>query len=279
MPKDGSPNMRCISFILYLISAASLSAADYKPWFPPPFEFHGKIECLYENAQKVESSQGGFREDLDFASLRGGLNVTIWPRWNVEAELYLTHAEKIGFQYEASLLSLRYAWLDDIESDFCTLVTGVTCSFPGTPFLHNFSFPYHGYVNIEFHTTLGKEWTVHHDWLYRGFILGGFGIANRGSPWAHGLLSFEVKPCVCFWGGIFAEGIFGLGDHDIVPNLPFNGYASIGHQSIDIGAHLDYDCCYLGILIFKGWYNIYARNYIENYWGVSLSLLIPFSIL
>jgi hypothetical protein len=251
----------------------------YDPWFPPPLEFQGRMSYLYEHVREVESPQGSFLSPSDNSTMHLGLSLTPWPYWNLEADLLMTRASDIPFSYEAALLTIRYAWLDDISGDWITLVTGTTLSFPGERFLHAFSFDYHGNVNAEFHATVGKEWAHGNDWRFRIWGLAGYGVANRGNPWVHGLGVIAYKPCRCLDGALFSEAVYGLGRHTIIPNAPFEGYASIGHQAIDIGGMLNYEICYFGTLTLLGWYNVHARNFIENYWGAALSLLVPFSFL
>jgi hypothetical protein len=275
MQKDGFPNMKFISLLLLFSSGY---ASEYAPWFPPPWEFQGRVSYLYEQVEKVRSPQGSFRAPSNNSSIQLSLDVTCWPYWNVEGEVFLTRTSDIDFAYEAALFTLRYAWLDDISGDCISLITGATLSFPVDRFLHEFSFDYHGNANAEFHATVGKEWARCEDWLLRLWGLGGLGIANRGSPWVHGLGVVECKPFSCLAGGLFSEAVYGLGHQAIIPDVPFEGYASINHQAVDVGGYVTYDIRYLGTLTLLGWYNVHARNFIERYWGGGISLLVPFSV-
>ncbi len=254
-------------------------ATEYSPWFTPPFEFQSRLSYLYENQTQVQTPRGSFKNTCNESSVHFGLGVTPWPNWNVETELFLTHTNDIPFSYEASYLTVRYAWMDDICGDWISLVTGVTLSFPGDRYLRNFCFNYHGNINTELHATIGKEWAYQKDWITRFWALGGWGIANKGSGWVHGLGVWEYKPISCIELGVFSEAEYGLGNNDIIPDEPFRGYASINHQNVDIGGYMNYVIPYWGTLTVIGWYNVYARNYIENYWGAGLSFLFPFSIL
>lgn len=269
--------MKYIKLFCFLLTTCY--ATEYSPWFTPPFEFQGRSSFLFEHDPSVQSPRGSFKKIENEYTLQFSLGVTPWPNWNVETELFLTGTSNINFSYEAAYLTVRYSWLDDIYSDFISLVTGVTVTFPGKQFLKEFCFAYHGDINSEFHITIGKEWACKDDWLTRFWILGGYGIANKGNAWAHGLGVWEFKPFSCIEVGAFSEGLYGFGNNDIIPNEPFEGYASINHQNIDIGGYLNYVIPYFGTLTVIGWYNVYARNFVENSWGAGVSFLFPFSIL
>lgn len=270
--------MKLINFLLvFLLSTAS--ATEFAPWFPPPFEIESHFTALYERVEQVQSPLGSFSFPINNGSARASFDLTPWPLWNVEAELYLTHTHKVNFAYEAALLTLRRSWLDDITGDPVSLVTGVTLSFPGHQFLHQFSFPYHGIANAEFHATVGKEWAHCQDWLFRFWSLAGFGVACRGSPWLHGVAVAEARLSCYTSAGLFVESLCGFGKHNIIPHTPFKGYGPIAHRNVDLGAFYSYGFSCLGTLSVFGWYNLYAHNFIQNYWGFALSLLVPFSIL
>jgi hypothetical protein len=271
--------MKYIKTCLCLLLFQTAYATDYTPWFTPPFEFQGRAGYVYEHADTVQSPLGSFSSPTDNSSAHFSLAVTPWPYWNVETELFLTHTADISFAYEAALVTVRYAWLDDILGDCVTLATGATLSFPGSRFLHIYSFPYHGTVNTEFHATLGKEWACGCEWQTRAWALAGYGIANRGSGWIHGLAAFEYRLHRCTTATLFAETLCGLGDDSIIPFIPFEGYASISHRNVNLGAALDYALAGCYTLTLLGWYSPYAHNFIDHSWGASLSLLLPFSIL
>jgi hypothetical protein len=276
MQKDGFPFMRYISLFLLFCHGY---ATEFAPWFPTPFEIDGRLSSFFEHATQVQSPLGNFKTPTNDVSVCCSLDLTPWPDWNVETELCLTHTQDVAFAYEAAFLTLRHAWLDDIRGDPVSLVTGVTVAFPGHRFLHELSFPYHGHVNAEFHATVGKEWTRCQDWFFRAWSVAGFGVADRGSSWLHGVVAIEARNSSCTTSGIFVETLCGLGKHNLMPHAVFNGYGSIAHRNVDLGGFYSYCFPYYGTLSAIAWYNLYAHNYIHNYWGLGLSLIVPFSIL
>ena len=108
-----------------------------------------------------------------------------------------------------------------------------------------------------------------------GFL--GAGMANRGLPWIRFFASFEANQDEKNRFEFFAQGYFGFGDQDVVHINNFNGYASIHHQSIDLGAKYSYLLGIWGHVSLGYTRRIYAHLFPEsvNYFVVSYTL--PFS--
>ncbi|MCH9626662.1 MAG: hypothetical protein S4CHLAM2_02880 [Chlamydiales bacterium] len=264
-------------WLVCLLLTSSLYATQFKPWFSPLWEFQGRLSYLFDKERQVQSPLGNFNAPSNDYTFQFSLGLTPWPDWNAEVELFLTHTSDIPFSYLAALGTIRYQWLDDIRGDPISLVTGVTFSFPGSRELRDFSFPFHAEVNGEFHVTMGKEWSCHREWWLRVWALGGWGIANQGNGWLHGIGALSIKPSSLEWG-VITEALVGLGPNNITPNVPFEGYASIDHRTVDLASYLSHHLGCWGTLRVMGWYNVYAHNFLENYWGVGATLLIPFSL-
>lgn len=271
--------MKFISLLLVCATATSGYATQYCPWFNPPFELDLRLSYLFTDITTIASKQGTFRAPSKHHTLHTSLAMTPWPYWNFEGELFLTHASEISPFYEASRITLRYNWLDDIEGDYLSLVTGVTATFPGSHFLHNVGFLYRAPVESEFHLTLGREWFCDNAWIFRLWGLGGYGVATRGSPWFHSLGWIEYKPHPHFELGVFTEGYWGLGQMDLLPLQPFPGYGSIQYKRVNIGGEICFEMEYLGDLMLLGWYNIYARECMRHDWGTKISLFMTFGLM
>ncbi|NGX62148.1 MAG: hypothetical protein K940chlam9_01642 [Chlamydiae bacterium] len=265
-------------FLLLVLLTTPVFATEYGPWFPPLWELQGRFTALYDKTNFVQSPKGNFQAPSNDYSIWLELDVTPWPYWHVEGEVYLTHTSEVAFTYQLSRFSLCYQWLSDIEGDPITWNTGITAAFPGGRFLEDFSYTYHGYTNFEFRTSIGKEWAREGEWYTRGWAYGGFGIANKGAPWVHGLAVWECKPFSCLELAIFSEAIYGFGDQDLEVDEPFEGYGLINHQFIDLGWFFLIPIGNLANFSFYNWYNVHAHNFVENYWGVAATLHIPFSL-
>lgn len=244
--------------------------ADYAPWFCPPLLFQADARALYAHKPFDEAYP-------DIYSLQAGLRVTPWPYWQLETEIWITSKEALHFQYESALLTLRYAWRDDIQGDPFTFVTGFTLNVPGGPFLHDERFLYPGDVNCELHATLGKEWARNVNWLWRIWFLAGYGVANKGSPWWHFLGTLEWQPVNCLSLGGYSEAFLGLGNEAL--SLPFNGYGPIAYRDLTIGGKITFLISEAACLRLLAWMTPYSRNFVENSWGVTAQLSFPFSVL
>lgn len=273
--------LRLLSFISigYGIIYSTGHSTEVDPWLSPLWEFQWRTSLLYDHVSIVQTPKGSFKDVSNDYSTQFSLGVTPWPCWNIEAELYLTRTSDIDFSYEALYLTARYLWLDDLSGDLISLTTGLTCSLPGNPFLRDFSFPYHGHLNLEGHVAIGKEWSREKkEWSARLWAYGGVGITNRGTPWLSGTATWDLNLSDRLECGAFTFLLYGLGHNNIIPNIPFTGFALINHQNVDIGLYLNYDYGYLGTLTLIGWYNVHAHNFVENTVGIGASLLIPFSL-
>jgi len=266
--------VRKLLVLLLLFSQAY--AVDYSPWFAPPWQFQGTVGTRYEHSKKIQSPKGNFNALSNEYFLDMGLAVTPWPYWNVEAEFAMFHSQEIDFAYQVANITVRYAWLDDIAGDPISLVTGVTVALPGNHFLKELTMPYHGNVNTEIHASIGKEFTCRGEWKRRFWALGGWGFANKGSTWVHGFLAWEESLNACMTWSLGSDLLFGLGNEDLI-EADFNGYADIGYQVINLATALNYQIPYVGTLQGIVLYNVYARNFAEHFFGLSLHLIVPFS--
>lgn len=267
-----------LAFICLLLTG-KVFATQYSPWFPPLFEFQSRTAYLFEHASRVQSPKGSFHFPVNDSSLHLSLELAPWPYLCVEGELYLTHANSIDFAYEASFASARYLLFDEEDGDFLNIAAGLSFFFPGTRFLHNFNYPYHGHFNAELFASIGKEWYLCELGFSRLWTMTGIGQGNHGKPWIHGLSVWHVEPCPRTGFGVWFEWLIGLGQNNIIAAEPFPGYALISHRNIDVGAFLSCPLgCFLGTLTVFGSYNVYAHNFVSHEYAVGAVVKIPFSL-
>lgn len=264
--------------LLFLLIGSTAFATQHSPWLPPLWEFQSRTAYHFEHASRVESPEGNFSFSINDSSLHQSLELTIWPYWNVEAELYLTHTYNVPFSYEASFLTLRYLLFDELSGDYFNLDAGLTCSFAGSRFLHNFNYPYHGNFNAELFASIGKEWPLCQTGYSRLWGMCAIGQGNRGVPWMHGLIAWHAEPIERTGFGVWMNWLVGFGSNAIIEDEPFPGYALIGHRNVDVGAFVNCPICTLGTLTFFGRYNLYAHNFVIHEYAVGAALKVPFSL-
>ena len=255
-------------------------ATNYAPWFGNVWEVEWGPRYIHYQGKKIDSPNGDFNSSGFKNIFANSLALTVWPRWNLEAELILNNSNDIDFAYEASFITGRYQWLDDLTGDPVSLTTGVTANFPGNRFMHDFHDFYVGDYNIELHLALGKElpYCSLETWKGRVWAYGAYGFANRGSCWARAIGAIDWRFIPCTYLRVFSDFLYGFGSDNLISKQDFTGYASVGYRSVDIGAKAGYHLTPYGTLALVGSYNLYARNFPIHSYTAMVELLIPFSL-
>ncbi|NGX46561.1 MAG: hypothetical protein K940chlam2_01753 [Chlamydiae bacterium] len=267
--------IRAYLFLLLLCSTAF--ATNQLPWFGNVWEFEWRPGYTFYQGKSSTVPNEGSRVNQ---TLSNSLALTVWPQWNIETELLLTHTLDIDFAYEAFLITGRYQWLDDVVGDPIALTTGATASFPGNRFTHLFHFFYPGDINIELHTALGKQWPIDpcNIWAKRVWGYAAIGFANRGSPWLRARLAYDQHFSKCGSIELFTHYLYGWGSDSLPTLQPFTGFSSIAYRALDLGAAGNYRLGVFGTFSLEGTYNLYAEKYPEHSYAIKASLLIPFSL-
>lgn len=267
-------------FFFIIFSSTTLFAMEYAPWLTPLWEFESKVGYFYSHTERVESPAGSFKYVDNYHEIFGSLGTTIWPDLNVEAELVFGQSKHIPFSYEVFTCTGRKVFLDDVCGDWITATLGVTLAFPSTRILEDFNYGYHGHVNSELHLAVGREYRHYFskEWKWRFWGLLGCGIAERGKPWIHGLLTFDQSLSRCSRLTLYTELLYGLGNENIQPFSSFKGYGLIDHRTIDFGGAWHYDLGVYATFTVLGYINLYARNFTDHAFGGSVMLTIPFGI-
>ena len=255
-------------------------ATNYAPWFGNVWEAQWTPSYLRYQGKKIDSPNGDFN-DFGYKNIfANSLALTVWPRWNLEAELILNNSNDIDFAYEASTITGRYQWLDDLTADPVSLTTGATINFPGNRFTHDFHDFYVGDYNIDLHLAIGKElpYCSLETWKGRVWAYGAYGFANRGSSWARAIGAIDWRFTSCTYLTLFSNVLYGFGSDNLISKELFTGYASVGYRSLDIGAKAGYQMGCFGTLSLLGSYNLSDRNYPIHSYFAQIALQIPFSL-
>lgn len=275
-------------YILFFLLPFPLCALEFNPqlapWFGNVWEFEATAAYHFQHYNTVQSPDRDISHHSNDHFAHFALGISPWPRWDVELELLLASTASNSFGYEAFRATGRYLLFDDILCDPFSLATGVTLTCVADRFLKDFSIPFHGNVNAEFHIAIGKEWayctflscTENCTWMTRLWALVGIGVANRGLPWGHGIIAAEYNYWDRWQAGVYSDLLYGFGSKDIIE--PFKGYASIDHQSVDLGGFFRYRVFPLGSLKADYAYRIHAHNFPEHAHIFTLALEIPFSL-
>ena len=263
--------------LIALLFTSTLFGAELEPWFPPLWEFQGRADYLYEPQNLIDSPAGNFDLPNSVNNASFSLNLTLWPSWNGEVELLMgsNPASDVSFSYKATRATGRYQWFDDTAGDAFALTSGVTFFTVRSSFLTATGTWFHGNFNAELNSAIGKDfWGVTRLWAYAGL-----GMANKGNPWWHGHAAWDITPwLVPLTLTAYVDTVYGTGSHNIIEAEPFPGYAGLNHQFVNVGASLGYKWFPWGTFFFDAFYNIHARNFPSEYYGVGATLRMPFGL-
>ena len=130
----------------------------------------------------------------------------------MQVEVEFADTPRQSFGWRSVALQGRYLWLNDVEGDPYSLISALNVREVSGHSVRDVSSPYHYYLNFEFNSAIGKEWSKEGLWTMHTYALGAIGMANRGSPWLRGMGAWEANIQDRHRFLLDIEGYFGLGD-------------------------------------------------------------------
>lgn len=265
-------------FSFFLIMTLQVYGLEEKPWFYPPFNFHTKATFDVSFFTNVDN---GFNpigyHSTNFEAVLGVL-APVSPKWDAEFEVELQSTSMTNFGFESAVLQVRRLLLNDIIGDFVSLDLAANIRAVPKHRLRDVAVPYHDLWNFELSSALGKEFTKEEEWLWRVFILGAVGQANRGYPWLKANFDIRAKAFKDYMFSAFLNSYFGLGKKTLIDIRHFEGYGMYRHQSIDVGATFTVFFEVLGSLTLAYTHRFLANTYPEDYNSFVISYDLPFSL-
>jgi hypothetical protein len=260
---------------LILITTPLLSL-EQKPWLGDQWEFKFIPTYTYSRYRNVQGAHPQLRSVSNDNVLSLDLGWMPGENFDIYAELEFAKTPRMkGFRSGA--LQGRYLWMSDVVGDPVSLTTGLVVRGVSGKGLRDVSTPYHAQADFELHSAVGKEWGDEMTWGFRSYALAAVGMANRGYPWARGLISIAGNFHDQLRLNIFTEGYFGFGPERVVNTRHFNGYANVYHQSIDVGAQFDYLFDIWGTLRFAYTRRVFAKSFPTQVNFFTVSYILPFS--
>lgn len=264
-----------LGFLLLPIVAGAL---EVEPWLGEIYQFQFQGTYSYSHYPNVKNASVPLKSPSNDQLIAASLEWPFNENWDGEAEVEFVHTPRQPWGYRSAALQIRYLWLNDVECDPISLITGLNIRNVASISLRDVSSPYHANMNFELNAALGKEWSqCCYDWLFRLYGFFGAGMGNRGSPWLRGQLSFQGNYQSRHQGQLFALGYFGLGNKTQVNTEHFWGWAKFRHQSIDLGASYRYLFDYWGSLDLDLSYRVYAHSFPKQLVAIYLTYTLPFS--
>jgi hypothetical protein len=261
-------------FLLLPLLGASL---EVQPWFGDCLEFHFLGSYAYSFFDKVEKGVPQLQKTFESNVVYLGLDFSPTPEWSIDTDIQIADTTKQNFNFRSVAIQARYLWLDDIVGDKLSLTTGANARFTNTDSLRDVSCPYHANFDFEVNFSLGKEFDVSDEWALRLWAFGAIGHANKGSPWARGILALETNYEDQHKFALLAEGINGYGRHTTVYIDDFDGYAKIRQKAVDVGIRYGYRMGVWGTLRAAYTRRVLAKSCPEQVNTFIFSYLLPFS--
>jgi hypothetical protein len=260
-----------------LLLPSLLFGLDREPWFTNMWEFNFRPKYTYSYYPSVQGAIQKHQTTSHDNFLTFDLGVCPLDSLSVDVDLEFadTPIQKMG--YRSSAVQARYQWLDDIVGDFATITTGAIFRGVSRHGLKDPSCPYHSDVNGALNFSIGKEWDKDQYWTVRMFGYGAGGIANHGSCFAHYLVSIQTNTHNHHRFGLFNEGYFGFGHKESLNIDRFHGYASIHHQSLDVGIRYSYVFPIWGHFTLMYTRRVYAKLFPQDVNFFTMSYTLPFS--
>jgi hypothetical protein len=265
----------CLALVLFPVAG---SALQIEPWFGNIYEFDLSLFYQYSRFDKVQSAKPQIKHPFNDHLFGFDLGMPLSDSFAVDLDLEIVDTPIQTWGYRSTGLQGRYLWMNDVEGDPVSFTTGLDIRQVSTDGLRDVSCPYHSQFDAQLTTAIGKEWSRGEFWKYRTFFFGAFGMANRGSPWARALLSFQGNICNRHQYRLFADSYWGFGNRHTVNTSDFDGYAKIHHQSIDLGIGYKFLSTYNGSLSLDYAYRVYAHSFPERASFITLTYEIPFSL-
>lgn len=264
-------------FALFFLSSC-VYGLEMKPWLGDFLEFQFQTAYTYSNYSKVNNACRQLSSTSNDQFLDFRLVLPAWPTISVDMELEFADTPRQPFGYRTYAVQARYEFLDDIEGDPVSLVASFNYRNVSSTSLHDVSAPYHAKNNYEVNVSIGKEWDQRAWWIYRVFGFFALGIANKGSPWTTGLVSFEGNIADQHRWRVYMDSYIGYGAQKDVNIECFDGYASIQHRSVDLGAGYSYILGIWGKLSLDYERRVYAHSFPQNVNFLTVSYCLPFTV-
>lgn len=261
----------------FFILPKSLSAIELQPWFGNVLEFALYSKYSLAEYDKVESSNVPLAKKAHDHLFMLDVELPISPQFSYDLDLEFMGSEKNSFNFRSAALQLRYCFYDDIVGDPLALTLGFNFRGVAKNFTKDISTFYPGVTNFEALLAIGKEFCQEESWRFRLWGNGGFGIAERGSPWVRGKISFEGNHSDALRWAFFSEAYHGYGRLCTVDLNNFTGYGSIRTKAIDLGFKVGQKLGDLGVFSFEFRRRVFAKRAPEEVNNFAISYLLTFS--
>ena len=259
----------------FALTGVIVEAVDLKPWYEEDFALYPRIDLLYQQYPLIDSSSGSKHRSSNDLFLTLGISGSYTP-WEAWIESTCAHTRYRCFGFDNFRATGRYQLMSDTMGDLVSLTTGLILTISPTDAVKDISSFHHAVVEAEANVSIGKETVCQDDWMTRYWGVFGIGMGIRGYPWIRFDLAWEKRSCGNLLFRLFLNSLWGLGNHSLSVHC-FDGYGSVRHRSIDIGARITKEACW-GIFSFEYAHRVYACNFPARANLVLLRYCYPFGL-
>lgn len=260
-----------------LLLPAICPATDLKPWFQKDCEVEIRATALYQNFNSIATPHHSRRYQGQDAFMTLSAEYP-FKRYCGEFEAMAAYTRHQKGRWDSFRFTGRYQWLNEIDQDPFSLVTGLTVIQPLSRALHDISSFHHGHIELEVHLSFGKQYHLHcNDYLYRWWCILSYGTANVGSDWFRSDLACEYKYAEAHHFRGFMTTLTGWGHQDLCIHT-FKGYGPIKHRSVNVGVRYSYEMDCWGTLSLEYARRVYAYNFPEDANFILFEYKVPFGV-
>lgn len=270
--------LRCC-LISLLFSVGTVCGIDYAPWYKTSFEFRPEVETLYQHYQTVRTACGKQPYRSNDWFVRGSFGTTILGEWDGSVEATLAFTKRQVHDVDNITVVIRHLLMDDITLDPVSVSAGLAVITAFRHSVRDLSSFHHGKNELEFHVSVGKEWSTGAIWNTRLWGMAAFGIAlDQGSPWGRAQLQWEKNRCDWQKFFIFGQALWGFGHKQLCELDHFKGYGLVEHRSIDLGIGFQTHVMESYIVQLKSSLRVWSENFPSKALLVFLSIERPFGL-
>lgn len=267
--------MKKLLVTLALCASASLSSAEYMPWFGNAFEILFDAEFGYENYDKFD--KGPNNRSVHGHVFNFGLATTLLEPLNLSLDFSFADTADSSLGWQALEGMARYGILNDIAGDPISLTAGGALRYVSSDAIHDRMSVYQGDIELEGHIAAGKEMSLEDIWLHRMWSMLALQISNRGSPLLKTSFHFEKNFENLHQVGVFLRYIRSFGG-DATFDGSFPGYGRLSSKMFDLGFDYRYNLEIYGMIYTNFTYRFHGSSAPKDGFAFKIGYEVPFSL-
>lgn len=264
--------------LLFLFFPSIVFLLEKEPWLGNIYQFTFSSKYSYFYFSKVDSAIEQPKKTNHNNLVCFSLDFPFSSKASVDADLIFVDTPRQTFSFNSFAMQFRYLVLDDITKNVISLIIFEDMKIASNKSVKDISTYDMGRFEMEAGFSLGKEFDQMEFWLFRGWFNFLAGIANKGSPWIKGILSFDLNNKDKYSLFTFLEATHSYGRKVSINIKNFKGYGEYREKSLSFGTKFSYKLNVWGNLAFEYKRKFYAKRGPEKVNYFTLTYELPFSL-